>query len=170
MMRVTAIVTAEALQKFTERLHHESLLHLISVDEQLPESFSALEGESTLAAEKAGKLQQVLSFCESWGALKKSFLESVFPGKTCAREEQIRQAADKIDAESLHVQANELRAKRDALLQRISSMDKETERLLVYKPIAVPLSQFSRLKHLRIVLARIPRPGLELSSRTARKP
>ncbi len=162
MMRVTAIVPAEALQNFTERLHQYSLLHLISVDEKLPESFSAIEAESTLATEKAAKLEQVLSFCESWGAGKRSFLESIFPAKTCAREEQIRQAADKIDAESLHVQATELRATRDRLLQRISSLDKEAERILVYKPILVPLSQFSRLKHLRIVLARIPRPALEV--------
>jgi V/A-type H+-transporting ATPase subunit I len=166
MIRVTAIVPAEALPDFTERLHQNSFLHLTSVDEQLPESFSALEAESALAAEKTGKLEQVLTFCESWGAGKRSFLESVFPAKTCAREEQIRQAADKIDVDSLHVQANELRARRDGLLQRISSLDKEAERILAYKPIPVPLSQLSHLKHLRVVLARIPRPALEVIQQT----
>lgn len=162
MMKVTAIVPAEAMQKFTERLHQSSLLHLVSVDEQLPESFSALEAESATAAEKAGKLEQVLSFCEAWGAGKRSFLESIFPAKTCAREEQIRRAADIIDADSLHAQVNELRSNRDKLLQRISSLDKEAERISVYEPIEVPLSWLARLKHLRVVLARLPRPAMEV--------
>jgi V/A-type H+-transporting ATPase subunit I len=167
MKRVTALLPADVLPRFTEHLHRSRVLHLVSIEEQLPESYLSLEPASADAPEKAGKLEQVMSFCESWGAGKRSFLESIFPAKTCAREEQILQAANRIDVNSLHAQASELRSSRDKLLQKITSLEKESERLLVFKSLEVPPTWFSRLKYLKVMLAQVPRPimeGLQQSS------
>jgi V/A-type H+-transporting ATPase subunit I len=161
MKRITALLPADALPRFTEYLHRSRIMHLVSIEEQLPEGYLSLEPASADAPEKAGKLEQVMSFCESWGAGKRSFIESIFPAKTCAREDQIRGAAQRIDVDSLHAQANELRSNRDRLLQRISSLDKESERLLVFMSLQVPPSWFSRLKYLKAILARVPRPVKE---------
>lgn len=158
MFKVTALLPSDALERFTERLHRRNILHLISIEEQLPENYRSLEPQSDEAMDKAAKLEQIMAFCESWGAAKKSFLESIFPAKTCAGEEQIRKAALSLDADSLHIQVNELRAKRDKLLQRLATLDKEADRLQVFRGVEVALAWISRLKHLKVILARLPHP------------
>lgn len=161
MKRVTALVPAEVLPEFTERLHQLSVLHVTSVDEELPDHFRALESPDDPARENASRLEQVLAFCESWGAGKKGFIDSIFPGKTCATEEQIREAAGRVDAEALHRQAGELSSSRDRLVQKMAALDKEAERLRVFAPVRLPLADLGRLRHLKVLLARVPQPALE---------
>ena len=158
MKRITALVPAEILSDFTAHLHDLAVLHVTSVDEELPAQYQPPQGADNTAQDKAGKLEQVMSFCEGWGAGKRSFLESIFPAKTCASAARIREAAGRVDAEALHQRVNDLRTRRDRLLQRLSALDKETERLLVFAPVGLPLASLTRLKHLRIVLARASQP------------
>ena len=93
MKRVTALMPAEALPGFVEHLHRLSVLHITSIDEELPEHFQPALVENLEARENSARLEQVVGFCESWGAGKRSFLESIFPAKTCASEARIRETA-----------------------------------------------------------------------------
>jgi V/A-type H+-transporting ATPase subunit I len=150
MKRVTAVIPAEGLSDFTKRLHGLSLLHLSSIDEELPERFQPAAEESAEARENAARLEQVVSFCEGWGAGKRSFLESIFPAKTCATEESIRQTAARTDATELQARAAELRAEHERLVQGLASLDKEADRLQIYAAVDLPPARLTGLKHVRM--------------------
>jgi vacuolar-type H+-ATPase subunit I/STV1 len=113
MKRVTALVPAEALADFTKQLHRLAVLHVTSIEEDLPEHFQPALTENLESRETSGKLEQVLTFCDGWGAGKRSFLESIFPAKTCATEARIRETAARLNVENLHQRANALSADRD---------------------------------------------------------
>jgi V/A-type H+-transporting ATPase subunit I len=166
MKRVTAVVPAEALEDFAKHLHRLSVLHISSIEEQLPEHFEPALAEIQVARENGSRLEQVVSFCESWGAGKRSFLESIFPAKTCASEERIRETAARTDTAQLHERASALRSDRDRLLQRLSALEKEAERLRVFAPIELPPARLSGLKRLRVILIRASRPMVEEMQRS----
>jgi V/A-type H+-transporting ATPase subunit I len=161
MKRVTALIPAEALADFTEHLHRLAVLHISSIEEDLPEHFQPALAGNQEAREISGKLEQVVAFSESWGAGKRSFLESIFPAKTCASEARIRETAARLDAEELHQQANALRADRDRLLQRLSALEKEADRLRVFAAIELPPARLGGLKHLRLTLVKASKPVVE---------
>jgi V/A-type H+-transporting ATPase subunit I len=161
MKRVTALVTAEALPDFSEHLHRLALLHIISIEEDLPAHYEPSVAEAPEARDRASKLEQVMSFCEDWGAGKLGFLESIFPAKTCATEERIREAAARADVDALHERASGLRAERDRIQQRLSALEKEAERLRLFGSLEMPPARLAALKHLRVILVRAAKPALE---------
>jgi V/A-type H+-transporting ATPase subunit I len=166
MKRVTAVLPAEGLGGFTQRLHGLSVLHVSSIEEELPEHFQPAAGESAEAREKAAKLEQVVSFCEIWGAGKRSFLESIFPAKTCASEDIIRRTAARIDAAELHERIGALRGEHDRLLQRLSALEKETDRLRVFATVDLPPARLTGLKHLKMLLVKASKPVVEEMQRS----
>ena len=161
MKRVTALVPAEALPDFTEHLHRLAVLHVTSIEEDLPEHFQPALTENLESRETCGKLEQVLAFCDGWGAGKRSFLESIFPAKTCATEARIRETAGALKADELHQQASALSADRDRLQQRLSALEKEAERLRLFSSVELPPARLAGLKHLRMILVKAPKPVLE---------
>ncbi len=161
MKRVTAVMPAESLAGFAEHLHRLSVLHISSIDEELPEHFQAAAAENPEARENCSKLEQVVRFCESWGAGKRSFLESVFPAKTCASETRIREAAARANVGELHRRADTLRAEHERLLQQVSALEKEADRLRVFAAIELPPARLAGLKHLSLVLVRAPKALVE---------
>ena len=166
MKRVTVLMPAGALPGFAEHLHRLSVLHISSIDEELPEHFQPALVENLEARENSARLEQVVSFCESWGAGKRSFLESIFPAKTCATEALIREAAARTNPEKLHQRAGQLRAERDRLLQRLSALEKEADRLRVFGPVELPPSRLSGLKRLKLVLVKAAKPIVEQMQRS----
>jgi V/A-type H+-transporting ATPase subunit I len=161
MKRVTALVPAEALADFTEHLHRLAVLHVTSIEEDLPEHFQPALTENLESRETCGKLEQVLAFCDGWGAGKRSFLESIFPAKTCATEARIRETAAALEVEKLHQQASALSSDRDRLQQRLSTLEKEAERLRLFSSVELPPARLAGLKHLRMILVKAPKPVLE---------
>ncbi len=166
MKRVTALMPAEALPGFSEHLHRLSVLHLSSIDEELPEHFQASAADDPQARENCARLEQVVSFCESWGAGKRSFLESVFPAKTCASEAHIREAAARTDIGELHRKAEALRAEHERLLQQQAGLEKEADRLRLFAALELPPARLAALKHMSLLLVRASKTLAEEMSRS----
>jgi V/A-type H+-transporting ATPase subunit I len=161
MKKVTAVVPADDLPALTEYLHQRAVLHLTSVEEELPESFQTPPLLGGQPQEKAERLEEVMSFCESWGGQKPSFLASIFSAKPGASEEHIREAAARVEVDALHEKVEALRSRREELLQKLSTLDKEAERLRPFASVELPLGRVAGLRHVRLQLVRVPRPVLE---------
>jgi V/A-type H+-transporting ATPase subunit I len=155
MKKVTALVPADALPSFTASLHKRAVLHLTKVGEELPDSYRPSAKPEDGAHDKVAKLEQVMAFCESYGAAKKSFVESLVSSRTVARTTELEAAARRINPNALHSEVGELRARHDTLLQRMASVEKETERLRAFAGVAVPLDALLHLRHIHVALVRL---------------
>ena len=111
--------------------------------------------------DNVAKLDQMLTFCEKWGGVRQTFLENLFSSKTVAQVAELEDAARKLDADALYGDVADLRAQRDSLVQRLASVERESERLRPLAGVEIPLAELGRLKYGAVVLVRLGKTAEE---------
>ena len=164
MKKVAAIVPAENMSRFTTWLYVRSILDLETISTELPEGFRSYGQNGAALRENVAKLEEVLAFCEQWTGPRKSFLENIFSAKTVASTRELEKAAAAVDPQALQQDASALQSRRNALIERLNQVEKESERLAPFAAVEVPPVRLLSLEHVRLVLVRLgPRAEAELA-------
>ena len=159
MKRVVVLVPADGLSDFTSWLYRRSILHLTDVSEKLPENFQSIVRDGTRACEKISRLEQVFAFCEYWHGTRKGFLKDLFSAKTTAHAEELREAALALDPDELHDEMAELISRRESLMERLNAVERESERLLPFAAVEIPLASLLSFKRVHVALFRLSGPA-----------
>jgi len=157
MKRVAALVPAAELEGFTAWLHGRAIIHLTRITEELPDEYQPSVAMGMEARDALAAYEQVHAFCSTWLGAGKPFLENIFGARTVARISDLEAAAKKLDGAALLAEVNDLRKRRDDALQRLASLEKEVERLNVFRGIEMPLSHIAALSKVRVELGRVAR-------------
>jgi V/A-type H+/Na+-transporting ATPase subunit I len=163
MKKVAVLVPAENIDDFTSWLYGRSVLDLETISPELPEGYRSFGQNGAGLREKVAQLEEVLAFCERWTGPRKSFLENIFSAKRVASTGELERAAVAVDPQALHQDAAALQARRDALVERLNTVEKESERLIPFATVKFPPAELLNLAHVRLMLVRLgPRAEAEM--------
>lgn len=161
MKRVAALVPADELEGFTAWLHGRSLVHLTGIAEELPQHYTPSSTSDAVARDTLASYEQILAFCDAWGGAAKPFLDNMFSARTVARMSDLEAAAKKLDTKELLGAVVKLRERRDSVVQRIGTLDKEIERLQPFTQVEISLGSLEAFRHTRVALVRLARRAQE---------
>ena len=167
MKRVAVLVPSEQMNAFADWLYDQSVLDIELVGDDLPPGYKPSGEPGEGVRERVAALEEVLAFCESMGAARKSFLENIFSAKTVASGEQLEKKAAAMDPESLRDEVFTLRSRRESLLERLAVARSQIERFRPFAAVDVPLGSLQELERVRVVLVKLRGRALEELERSA---
>lgn len=155
MKKVTLVTHERDSQPFVDWLYARRELHLaeITSDEtELPVSLTQLDVSTRETEATLSKLERIMEVCSLFPRQEGDFLEGLFSAKRTVTAEDIEAARRDVDVEALFAEAEQLRSRYEALMERISVVIQEREQL---SPFEVLQESPGRLLQLRRMVVRL---------------
>lgn len=155
MKKVTVVTHERNSQPLVDWLYARRELHveeIASDAEELPVSLTQLDVGAQETEVSLSKLERIMEVCSLFPREGGNFLEGLFSAKKTVTAEEIEAARRDVDVEALLAEAETLRSRYEALLERSSAVAQEREQLSPFELLPESPGRLLRLQRMGVRL------------------
>ena len=162
MTHVAVMSKAADKDELLAWLYGERVFHVMPIDEEgeaWQKTFASLPDDTQSIDSDLTRVNSVVAFCQEFCSKKPSFLDAMLPLKVVGTREEIAQAINDVEIDSLYDKTSEMRSELEAAHERITRLNNEKAAIEQFAFLGDDLPKLRQLKNLVLEVVSVSGQG-----------